>query len=833
MTQETVEEESLTTANDSEQVTPEQEQEEATKPTGPYNYDKIPMADRTRNLPEAKEMLLDILEKRGWDKRSGQVKMVRMIADALEEGDWDAIINAPVGIGKSLGYLVAALPSDRHALVCTSTKSLQDQLIDSELPDLARDLKELYDYHLTYQVVKGKANYLCLDAAERILNGDVDEDDDDLMDLFQLEDEDAEDFKSWDPEPLRDLVEDIKNRMERAKAGEVGVVLDCGDQLMKLPPNIRNSVSASKCINHGGKWWEEDEEGDDDMDLDGEGPSKVALPYPRIIQSRTCPLGLAYVLALGSDIGVLNTSLLAAELQKATSMPFPTMATQIRGVDTVIVDESHHLVSIVTNSMRIKLNIDSSIAAAQAFVRRIAKKIPTSELEINKAFSQYASGFREKSSLILGEQGPGHRGDLSREIWEFKNQLAGLRERIERDVAAAMAALTEKDRRTINRNLSRLNEDVIEKMIETAVALTKKSELEEADPKQQGDGEQRQFSASHSYSLSAEFNSDSGNWSLDLVPIDISFLREMFEETRKDYNMYLEGVNNPHFKIGNQRRTSLILCSGTITENVAEIIGIGDDDYEYLNVSSPFDDYAARIFIPSGTTVPKSQDQDWFDYSQNVVNTAVARMNGRTMVLTTSQEMCWHYAAEVQQAQKRGEIPSDIALVWQGGKWTRKEMLDIMANDERSVLFGTKGFWEGVNVPGIALSQVIIDKIPFPVRDDPATAARRKFVERRGGNPFIQVDVDLAAIDLEQGRGRLIRSVDDVGGVIIMDSRIMDSRYGASVTKLFPGDTLVTDSFGDYLKWVDWVNPDNGADQSEYPSERGWRPLRARNRRSR
>lgn len=786
----------------------------------------IPMKDRTRGLPPAKQMLQDILKHRGWDKRGGQVKMVRMIQDALDDGDWDAIINAPVGIGKSLAYLVSVLPADRHALICTSTKALQDQLIDSELPDLANDLKALYDYDLSYQVIKGKANYICMDAAERILSGDVDDDDDDLANLFDLDMEDAEDFKSWDPQPLKDLIEDIKDRMARAKAGEVGVVLDCGDKLAQLPSNIRNSITASKCINHGGKWWDNDKELIAEAEELGLNPddvnTKKPLPHPHIIATRDCPLGLAYALSIGSDVAVLNTSLLAAELQKSSAMPYPTMATQIRGVDTVIVDEAHHLVNIITNSMRIQLNIDRSLANTETLIHRIARKFPEDEKSMERAYKQYALDFRNKAGDLLHGQEKGYRGAFSKELFNFKDHLVNLIERSNRNLTTHASSMEDKEYKAVTRNISRLQEDVIEPIIETAMAMTRKSELEQ----EEGSTE---FTASYSYNMVATLDQETENWSLDLVPIDISFLRAMFEDARETENIYLNNVASPHFQVGTKDRTSLILCSGTITETVAEVIGIDEEDYEYLHVGSPFDDYASRIFIPSGTPKPDGS-QEWFDFSSDLVERAVGAMGGRTLVLTTSSMMSDHYAFIIQNAMNEGRIPK-ATLRWQGGPWTRKELLDTMAEDETSVLVGTKGFWEGVNIPGISLAQVIIDKIPFPMRDDAAVQARRKFVERRGGNAFQQVDVDMAAIDLEQGRGRLIRSVDDIGGVIIMDCRAADAGYASKVTKLFPGDMLVTHNEDTYLKWVDWVNPDNNMDQDVYPSEKGWKPLRQRSRR--
>ncbi|MCI6441768.1 MAG: helicase, partial [Spirochaetia bacterium] len=103
-----------------------------------------------------------------------------------------------------------------------------------------------------------------------------------------------------------------------------------------------------------------------------------------------------------------------------------------------------------------------------------------------------------------------------------------------------------------------------------------------------------------------------------------------------------------------------------------------------------------------------------------------------------------------------------------------------------SVLFATDSFWEGVDVPGDSLSQVIIVKLPFAVPNDPVFAARSEDLENKGGNPFMQLSVPQAVIKFRQGFGRLMRRGDDRGVIIVLDRRIVEKRYGKMFTTSVP-----------------------------------------------
>ena len=102
------------------------------------------------------------------------------------------------------------------------------------------------------------------------------------------------------------------------------------------------------------------------------------------------------------------------------------------------------------------------------------------------------------------------------------------------------------------------------------------------------------------------------------------------------------------------------------------------------------------------------------------------------------------------------------------------------------MLLGSASFWEGVDVPGDALSVVVIDKLPFAPPDDPLLAARLEHLRAAGGNPFFELQVPQAAIALKQGAGRLIRTETDRGVLMIGDPRLIDKPYGRRIWKSLP-----------------------------------------------
>ncbi len=159
---------------------------------------------------------------------------------------------------------------------------------------------------------------------------------------------------------------------------------------------------------------------------------------------------------------------------------------------------------------------------------------------------------------------------------------------------------------------------------------------------------------------------------------------------------------------------------------------------------------------------------------------------GRAFVLFTSFRMLEGAYRELEPFM----LAAGIKGLKQGDA-PRHRLLEDFRTHPSAALFGTDSFWEGVDVTGEALSNVIITKLPFSVPDEPVIQARQEEIEARGGNPFMEYIVPQAVIKFRQGFGRLIRSNTDRGSIMVFDRRIVEKNYGREFLESLPEGRLV------------------------------------------
>lgn len=779
------------------------------KKVAPTEVVQVPDANKSK-LPRDATVLLDaVLEHRGWDKRAGQVQMVQAISEAIWNKNpntpVDISTNAPVGTGKSLAYILAALASGKRVLVATSTKSLQDQLIKEELPKLKEDLKAIYDYDLTYGMMKGKSNYPCLATTRAMLNaGDAD----DLALFDDIEQPDTRD------------IEQLKAILKRAElAQEAGDVLayDAEGLMSALRPDTRRQISGSKnCAMQREKWIDPAtmrgltaamDEGMNINDLDPEIIEEFKqLPRKVSCESR-CIYRAAYAHAMDSQVVVVNTTLLAYELIKTDSFAAENSLSPylLKGIGMIVVDEAHHLFRILAEAFSVELNITKAVELIDDTTKKLTKRYGDDGSAFFNKFRDDIGGIEKTLNLTIDNE-----TDTEREFREnMANVLGALASRTEQFILDLQAFAASRERMassglTLDRNgvpkvVSGMAQQISEDI--TAVAMNLSNQLGAVDSQ-----------GRHQFSLN--FSDEGQPLVIKTVPIDVSFFRKMVSRASSLPNIYTGDV-------GMLLPADIVLSSGTITKQTPIAVGMKAD--KYVDVESPFDPNRVRLYVPKGLGTAKGLgDKAWAKRAWEEFGEAITTLGGRTMILTTSHARCEEFTAIAENA-----LPFDYSVYSQSQKMSKAVLIEQFKRSEKAVLVGTTSFWEGVDIPGDDLNLVVIEKLPFPQPNDPIFKAREEFVKERGGNPFMEVNVDYASVMLAQGTGRLIRATGDIGGIVILDDRALTTRYASAVTSLLPEQWKVTSSRADFFDWIKAIAPDNRNEErlfSEKNPEQ-WSPI--------
>ncbi|MDE0654139.1 MAG: ATP-dependent DNA helicase [bacterium] len=235
-----------------------------------------------------------------------------------------------------------------------------------------------------------------------------------------------------------------------------------------------------------------------------------------------------------------------------------------------------------------------------------------------------------------------------------------------------------------------------------------------------------------------------------------------------------------HLEVGELLREPLfeertvVMTSATLGSATPAALGLERDDYRNLDVGSPFD-YRSAGLLYCATDLPARNSAGFAPRAIHELEALINAARGRTLALFTSHRMLDEAAGALQPRLRwpllrQGDLPP-------------AQLLEHFAADEATCLFATIGFWQGVDVPGPALTLVTLDRLPFPRPDDPLLSARREHI---GDDAFRLVDLRRAGILLAQGAGRLIRSEADRGVVAVLDPRLATARYRTELLEEVP-----------------------------------------------
>ena len=625
-----------------------------------------------------------------FEYRPQQQEMAVAVARALEQSS-PLVVEAGTGVGKSLAYLAPAVSfaveNQRKAVVSTHTINLQEQLIDKDLPLLAKVL----DVGFSAVLMKGRGNYLCPRRLNRALR--------DAGDLFDTQD--------------MDELERISDWADDTRDGSLS------DLEFEPSPHVWDQVCSESHICTPKSC------GHDDGCFYQEVRKEVAA----------------------ADVVVLNHTLLFTLMSAMEESEDAGQGFVFPG-DFLVIDEAHTLENIAARQLGMRVSQAGIMFNLRRLYnpgkkRGLFQEVRHSEgAQLVTALGDAVEEFFDdiRGACEFNQWGGEYRVRKSNFI---EDTLAEDFQVLEREVKVAAdkvsADLTRAELLDLGRRIS-----------QSRVAI---------------DCFLQQAEQSHVYWVERRKDVATG-LSLNSAPSDVApGLRSMFFDKGKSCV-----VTSATLSVGENRETL-----GYFRRRV------GASEVTSLQIGSPFD-YSEQMKIFLSGSMPDPRSVEYEDALAKWVGYFIDQSEGRAFVLFTSYRLM----NAVAEKMEGFFAERDYQLLVQGRRIARHKMLSEFREDVSSVLFGTDSFWAGVDVPGEALSNVIVTRLPFAVPDHPLTASRLEVIEQSGGNPFLEYSVPEAILKLRQGVGRLIRSANDRGIVVILDNRVLSKRYGKAFLRALP-----------------------------------------------
>lgn len=674
-----------------------------------------------------------------YEFREEQVRMCFAVAEAFNSNRI-AVIEAGTGTGKTLAYLLPAifwsLRNKERVVVSTNTINLQEQLVRKDIPLLQSVLPDRFRAVL----VKGRSNYLCLRKLEGV-----------KLEPALFPDEDAGELKR--------LVEWSARSAEGCRSD------------LAIPP--RDEI------------WEE-------VACESDQCSRVKCPW-----YTKCFFYTARREASGADLLVVNHALLMADVSVRSEAGYESSAV-LPPFTRLIFDEGHHLEDVATgflssqvsrygllkhltglqNPRRVQKGLLPRLASLlsretpetlDALYHEISGIIETVLIPNRTALADAAAAVMDDTALGLMEQlriTKERHGEYKLRLtpalygtafWREVEERTAELGRLVGDYAAALNRLF--------RSCDKLPESVQEKL---AGVLTDiggiKGRLESTLDSLASFTDRRE-----GYCRWFELKNGSRGMTLKLCvsPLEIA---ASFKKTVLD-------------RFRTVVVTSATLAVGETFSFLENRIGISlaaPERVTGLLLPSPFD-YQRQAFIGIPADIAEPTSSGFDAILEPHLLEALRISQGKAFVLFTSYDLLRRvYERIALRLAAEGLTPL------RQGEMNRSLLLSRFRKEKNAVLFGTDSFWEGVDVKGKALELVIITRLPFRVPTEPVLEARAERISEEGGDPFMEYTVPQAVIKFKQGFGRLIRSRDDRGGVLVLDSRVLSKNYGRVFLRSLP-----------------------------------------------